>query len=245
MSYEDIQKQPPPPPVVDEEVIKARSAAARAYALASSGEFTSPVKYEAEPAQANPYIPHVQDEEYALFVKTLTDDDFFRSLPDEDDADDFNLEGLDDEDDDDDTDDDVSPEKLAKLLPDDDDEPFTIETELGLLMEEELENAVASLLNSSNPPPTTPEKMTEPEARTPLRESRRKATTVTESQMGRLKTLMRQHYQLLVQQCVLCIRSATKKHSHGGESADDLAEILDGAVGMLQDLDEASIVQFF
>ncbi len=86
---------------------------------------------------------------------------------------------------------------------------------------------------------------------------------------------MAQHYQLLLQQAVVAIRTAhyqksshsrsNSNHHHGkaakdhptpttttnqaqlgvdwipvtgGESSDDLAEILDGAVGMLQDLDE-------
>lgn len=48
------------------------------------------------------------------------------------------------------------------------------------------------------------------------------------------------HYQLLVQQTVLCVRAAQKARQkvNVGESQEDLAEILDGAVGMLQDLDQ-------
>mmetsp|Transcript_31349 Transcript_31349/g.46237 ORF Transcript_31349/g.46237 Transcript_31349/m.46237 type:complete len:902 (-) Transcript_31349:440-3145(-) len=253
MSLNDVQKQPPPLPVVDEATIKARAAAARAYALNSSGsnsdfQTPSPMKESitdgpnAAEKTNQTFIPYIQDEDYAIFVKTLTDDDFFKSLPDlDDDPEEFHLEALEEDDDDEDDDEDFSPEKLtASLLPDEsgeDDDPFTIETELGLLMEEDLENAVATLV-SQHPP--TPDNLTESPPRTPLREcSRSSAATITQKQLSRLKNLMKRHYQLLVQQAVLSVRAVSKKHSnHGGESPDDLAEMLDGAVGMLQDLDE-------
>jgi hypothetical protein len=58
---------------------------------------------------------------------------------------------------------------------------------------------------------------------------------------------MKQHYQLLIQQAVLSVRAAHGlKYSkpkitndmYCTETQEDLAEILDGAVGMLQDLDQ-------
>jgi hypothetical protein len=77
-------------------------------------------------------------------------------------------------------------------------------------------------------------------------------TTVTNAQHDELKGLMHKHYQLLMQQAVLAVRAA---HYHkynrnrmdrldrtdfitGGETADDMVEILDAACGMLQDLDQ-------
>lgn len=252
MPLKDVQKQPPPLPVVDEATIKARAAAARAYALSngSNSDFQTPSPIKEiitegptdEEKTSQTFIPYIQDEDYAIFVKTLTDDDFFKSLPDlDDDPEEYHLEAL--EEDEEDEEEDFSPEALtASLLPEDgggDDDPFTIETELGLLMEEDLENAVTTLL-SQHPP--TPDNLTESPPRTPLREcSRTSVATITQKQLSRLKMLMKRHYQLLVQQAVLSVRAVSKKHvNHGGESPDDLSEILDGAVGMLQDLDEVS-----
>ena len=87
---------------------------------------------------------------------------------------------------------------------------------------------------------------------TPLRESARQSsrTRVTYRQSQQLRRLMTKHYQLLVQQAILSVRAAHVQKQHrdkeksdfmSGESADDLAEILDGAVGMLQDLDQVSL----
>jgi hypothetical protein len=82
---------------------------------------------------------------------------------------------------------------------------------------------------------------------TPLRETARQGTKtqVTYQQSQQLRRMLTGHYQLLVQQAVLAVRAAhTQKRNKdksdflSGETADDLAEILDGAVGMLQDLDE-------
>lgn len=71
----------------------------------------------------------------------------------------------------------------------------------------------------------------------------------TNAQILQLQKLMSNHYQILVQQTVLACRAA---HSNrfkamkrkrvpdfffGGETADDLKDIVDGAVTMLQDLD--------
>jgi hypothetical protein len=70
-------------------------------------------------------------------------------------------------------------------------------------------------------------------------------------QRSQLRELLRKHYQLLLQQSVLAARAAASSSvsSSGAgagsgidpvsfESHDDLAEILDAAVGMLQDLDQ-------
>lgn len=72
-------------------------------------------------------------------------------------------------------------------------------------------------------------------------------TVVTPEQYKQISTLLQQHFQLLVQQAVLTVRAAHYHKYHrsrtdrtdflaGGETADDLVEILDAAVGMLQDL---------
>ena len=82
---------------------------------------------------------------------------------------------------------------------------------------------------------------------TPLRDAARQGTTAPASyqQSQQLRRLLTRHYQLLVQQSVLAVRAAHTQKLHkeksdflSGETADDLAEILDGAVGMLQDLDQ-------
>jgi hypothetical protein len=78
-------------------------------------------------------------------------------------------------------------------------------------------------------------------------------TAVTPEQHQQLKELLQKHYQLLLQQAVLAVRAAHRGRRYqtysidtdkqlelftGVDSADALAEALDGAVGMLQDLDE-------
>ena len=82
---------------------------------------------------------------------------------------------------------------------------------------------------------------------TPLRDAARQGprAQVTYQQAQQLRRLMAGHYQLLVQQAILGVRAAhmqklnkEKTDFLSGESSDDLAEILDGAVGMLQDLDQ-------
>ena len=86
---------------------------------------------------------------------------------------------------------------------------------------------------------------------TPLRDAARHSarTHVTYQQSQQLRRLMTKHYQLLIQQAVLAVRAAhvqklqkDKSDFLSGETADDLAEIIDGAVGMLQDLDQVSII---
>lgn len=309
----DVQKQPPPLPVVNDEIIKARAAAARAYALGGgpSTDFQTPVIVTAAAAassrnaatisarqqqpqqqqaqqqqQQQQFIPNVQDDDYALFVKCLVDDEFFKSLPPEDEADDFLLpeDDDDDEDDDDEFDDDIllddSLLSPASSTPkpaswgDDDDEPFTLEAELGLLLEEDLEAAVTTLLSQHPPTPSensnkntsTPAVGNTPGGggslsnstlpRTPLREAASQSknqNVVTAEQRERLSSFLQRHYQLLVQQSALCVRAAHASSTSNlstnkagasttviSESPEDLAEILDGAVGMLQDLDEVS-----
>jgi len=72
-------------------------------------------------------------------------------------------------------------------------------------------------------------------------------TVVTQKQTNELSDLLEKHYQLLVQQAVLTVRAANYHKYHrsrtdrtdflaGGETGDDLVEILDAAVGMLSDL---------
>jgi hypothetical protein len=84
---------------------------------------------------------------------------------------------------------------------------------------------------------------------TPLREAARQSarTQVTYQQSQQLRKLMTKHYQLLMQQGILAVRAAQlhklQKNDKSdtflsGETSDDLAEILDGAVGMLEDLDQ-------
>jgi hypothetical protein len=168
-------------------------------------------------------------------------------------------------------------------LPDLDSHDFgqDLEEELGSLLEEDLEAAVATLLtnkkptqvnastpasvasNATTPSPnasvnstqskTTPvpangDKGGKQEAcpATPLRDAaRHRQTPVTPHQSQQLRSLMTQHYQILTQQAILSVRAAQSQKIHRerseflcGETADDLAEILDGAVGMLQDLDQ-------
>jgi len=75
---------------------------------------------------------------------------------------------------------------------------------------------------------------------------------VTGQQMNRLCNLLQSHYQILLQQAVMAVRqgfiqkssqnggaaNSTASRDYGAETAEDLAEIIDGAVGMLQDLDQ-------
>lgn len=133
-----------------------------------------------------------------------------------------------------------------------------LEAELGSLLEEDLEAAVSTLLATSTKKKTATTS-TSPKtaaaakaggATTPLREatsssSTARLTQVTPQQVQRLQKLLESHYQLLVQSSVLGVRAARKEYPeesplvfHGGESPEDLTEVLDGAVGMLQDLDQ-------
>lgn len=94
----------------------------------------------------------------------------------------------------------------------------------------------------------------------PLRESSVRSLQVTPEQTDQLRRLLAEHYQLLVQQTILAARAAQKQQKHlhqqpheqerkqeqssdmiiqsrAAETVDDLIDIVDAAVGMLQDLD--------
>lgn len=143
-----------------------------------------------------------------------------------------------------------------------------LEAELGSLLEEDLEAAVSTLLAGTNntnkksspkttAAPTTPMKKptttsTSSSPATPLGEaaaSRQAQMVVTPAQVQRLQKLMTSHYQLLVQSAVLSVRASRKEFPaesplvfHCGETPEELTEILDGAVGMLQDMDQVCSV---
>ena len=144
--------------------------------------------------------------------------------------------------------------------------------ELGWLEEEDIEAAVASLLDHGSSGDGT--SVTE---LSPLRDSKgegsdtgskgkrqtggyilgqrsgaasfpfKHKSVVSNDQYKQISLMLQQHYQLLVQQAVLTVRAAHYQKYHrsrtdrtdflaGGETADDLVEILDAAVGLLHDL---------
>lgn len=95
-------------------------------------------------------------------------------------------------------------------------------------------------------PPSSPLKESQPPA-TPLGHVKRTKTVVSARQLDRLQRLLMQHFQLLVQQAVLAIRAAHLQRTQrikdkteflSGESGDDLVEVLDGAISMVQDLNQ-------
>eukprot|EP00980_Cylindrotheca_fusiformis_P017629 scaffold5529_cov117-Cylindrotheca_fusiformis.AAC.6 len=142
-------------------------------------------------------------------------------------------------------------EELGSLLEED------LEAAVQSLMTSKTPSTPSAIQPVLTPSPTTPkasgnaktktsEGRTESPA-TPLRDAARQGTRakVTYQQAQQLRRLLTQHYQLLVQQAVLGARAAhmqklnkEKSDFLSGETSDDLAEILDGAVGMLQDLDQ-------
>jgi len=104
---------------------------------------------------------------------------------------------------------------------------------------------------------TTAAPTVEAGASTPIREAARTSHRVvpTQQQQETLRKLLEQHHQLLLQQAVLAVRSANShvrrrvvdvpmaveqsaEFANGGESGGDLVEVLDSAVGMLQDLEQ-------
>jgi len=223
------------------------------------------------------FQPQIDDDEYAKFVESLNldtvlmgdDDEEFKLTDTESDEDDDEEE--------DDNDEEIeqgdqsgapksSPNgKASDLtspipLPDIGTEFYSeLEAELGSLLEEDLEAAVTTLLGTSQHMAPTPSKAKDfvkaspatpssESPRTPLKEAARaKQTVITEAQKEQLASLMKQHYQLLIQQAVLSVRAAhglkyskpkTTNDMYCTETHEDLAEILDGAVGMLQDLDQ-------
>lgn len=239
------------------------------------------------------------DDDYERFVKSLgLDESLFGTF---DDDEEFLLTEVDEDDEEEDDDDDEtessagwSPDGIKRPIamestpilssplasspishydPMDVDAYKSLEEELGSLLEEDMEAAVQSLMNSKKPAgaassgesmivsssPRTPratggkkqskaaQEIKSSSPATPLRESARQGTKtqVTYRQSQQLRRLLTSHYQLLVQQAVLAVRAAhfqklnkDKSDFLSGETADDLAEILDGAVGMLQDLDQ-------
>eukprot|EP00586_Coscinodiscus_wailesii_P003953 CAMPEP_0172484138 /NCGR_PEP_ID=MMETSP1066-20121228/11451_1 /TAXON_ID=671091 /ORGANISM="Coscinodiscus wailesii, Strain CCMP2513" /LENGTH=461 /DNA_ID=CAMNT_0013248441 /DNA_START=164 /DNA_END=1550 /DNA_ORIENTATION=+ len=136
-----------------------------------------------------------------------------------------------------------------------------LSAELGGLLEEDLEAAVTTLINQPPVPQRSP-----PAHHPPPVAPKQKPSIIpvgTPQQLSLLRQLMSQHYQLLLQQSILAVRAAHQQKMHrekqplrsqyhtnanaiaanskiylGSETADDLTEILDGAVGMLQDLDQ-------
>lgn len=226
-----------------------------------------------EPPPEPSFQPQIDDEEYAKFVESLNLD--INLLGDDDEE--FKLTDADSDEDDDEEDDDEndhenssttqsSPHAKASNLtsplplPDIGTEFYSeLEAELGSLLEEDLEAAVTTLLGSSQHVSPAPSKakdmlMKSPSTpamaspRTPLKEAARaKQTVTTKDQVEQLSSLMKQHYQLLIQQAVLSVRAAhglkyskpkTTNDMYCTETQEDLAEILDGAIGMLQDLDQ-------
>lgn len=131
-----------------------------------------------------------------------------------------------------------------------------LDAELCSLLEEDLEAAVTTLMGNSSAqakppeaaaPPSLDEKKAVPASpSTPLRDAARQShrTTVSARQVQQLQSLLQEHYQLLLQQAILSVRIAQsgksdgKSSGQGSETAEDLMEIIDGAVGMLQDLDQ-------
>ena len=230
-----------------------------------------------EPPPEPSFQPQIDDEEYAKFVESLNlditllgdDDEEFKLTDAESDEDDDDEE---DDGDDGENDQDGTPTtqssphaKVSDLtsplpLPDIGTEFYSeLEAELGSLLEEDLEAAVTTLLGTSqhlSPAPNKAKEMLKKapstpamaSPRTPLKEAARaKQTVTTKAQVEQLTSLMKQHYQLLIQQAVLSVRAAhglkyskpkTTNDMYCTETHEDLAEILDGAIGMLQDLDQ-------
>jgi hypothetical protein len=200
-------------------------------------------------------------DDYERFVQSLRLDDW--KLLDDDDEE-FQLSQEDDEDDDDEGQDDTEAQPAATTAPASQrlpipewDENFyqQLEEELELLEEEDMTAAVATLLDQPVKMDNNEGKDKEAEEdnqRTPLRDVARGArTVVTSEQQEQLRKLLEGHFQLLMQQAVLAVRSANYQKQRDFMRKDDaspsmytreheyeLTEILDSAVGMLQDLDQ-------
>ena len=143
-----------------------------------------------------------------------------------------------------------SPSSSSSAPPLEDSNIFTLAEELRALEEEEMEAAVNTLLQQN---PTHPSA-----AATAAASASSNFPPPSPHQMAQFQTLMNQHYQILLQQTTLVVRSAQEnsddqstgmecttllKRKRGaffmqGESTDDLADIVDGTVKMLKDLDE-------
>lgn len=274
-----------------------------------------PVAATLPPAAIND-MPHLQefDDDYVQFRQMLNLDEgtnLSYLLDDDEDEFQFDLENEDDDEDDDDEADDEDDAKMpASPPPMKHNDPFSplpaldteefqreLQEELKLLEEEDMEAAVATLLehpaetntiaanggespnvrNADSPSiagstsvepgrpanavalgmmrKTEAQMLSEPVC-TPIRAAARISHSVlpTQEQQQTLRTLLEKHQQLLLQQAVLAVRAANShvrrrvievptpqtapEFVNGGESGDDLAEVLDSAVGMLQDLEQ-------
>ena len=134
-----------------------------------------------------------------------------------------------------------------------------LEAELGSLLEEDLEAAVSTLLSGSNKLDHSSKQRTSHSNTTTLPPQKESSPClkgavetphVTQAQVEELQQLMQSHYQLLVQSSVLAVRAARKEFPeesplvfHQGETPEELTmTVLDGAVGMLQDLDQVRYI---
>ena len=231
---------------------------ARAYAMLPSTKPKPPPKKKPPPRPGGPPAPSVTkesalqnleetiespDEDYLTFVKAVTTTDTQTFVGDEatralleDDEEEYEMEDDDEED----------PFAFGDLEPldlgDDSSLPGNfyaeLEQELGNLQEEDERAAVATLLDQPieepQPPPTEA-------TTTPLRDvARSSRMQVSKAQSDKLTGLLQLYFQLLVQQAVMCTRALHKPKGYekvfGGETSDDLNQILDGAKGMLKDL---------
>lgn len=121
-----------------------------------------------------------------------------------------------------------------------------LEEEIEQLQTEDMEAAVASLIDQqSREDGVDPSPASDIPPSTPLRDAARAPqTAVTDEQYDHLDRLMKQHYQVLVQQLVMSVRSVNAQRTHQPrtpetctlESHDDLVDIMDVTVNMLQDL---------
>ena len=220
------------------------------FPLSTTNPMSSP------PSARRKISPLPEDDDYTRFVQSLgMEDPILMASPLllGDDEEDFELTDLDESDDEDVDDSHLQPSPLEDY-PFEHDFYTELEAELGSLLEEDLEAAVSTLLagtNKKNSPgtPSTPDHKISTEASTPttpLRDAARTSfTVVTPHQVQQLQQLLRGHYQLLLQNSVLAVRAARKRYEedssekfYGGETPEDLTEILDGAISMLQDLDQ-------
>ena len=273
-------------------------------------------------SQPPPPPPPLKNDElgdvYAHFVNLLGQDDDQSNLSflmlDDDEEFQFDPDSFDDDDDDDDEEEEEEEQSkqlaspggnsiLLSPLPiwdSDNNSPheLSLQEELNLLEEEDMQAAVATLLehpadnnninnnianewddddsthqedasmadDSVNPAvqrpassmPCTTAVQETATATTPIREAASLSHRVvpTPDQFNFLRSLLEKHHQLLLQQTVLAVRAAhsqsrrrvmdyatvqslaTCEFVSGGESGEDLVEVLDSAVGMLQDLDQ-------
>ena len=290
----------PPPPPPPHPVAAAASAAAMAayhaqYAQSMATAYAQQQQQQQAAPQPTTTKANFWNKDYAKFKQIMQG----KATPDDDDDDDDNedheyREG-EEEEEADSEEEESDPEPAARdndadpPPPDDEDMDLSpldffnddnelvkeLQEELGWLQDEEMEAAVATLLQDALPKPDeapgTPVNTETWPHNTPLRgqaAAKKKTPHLTAAQFATLEDLMKKHYQLLLQQAVLSIRAAhaqkyqnrnlqriittvsdkeddaTKKRKYaaafwmGHESSEELMECLDGAVGMLMDLDQ-------